>query len=470
MSYSNPETAAKKPFFRDNLSIEDESGKRRWIFPKRPKGRLTTYRASIAAFLLACFFAFPHIRVHGEPFFLLNFFERKFILFGQVFWPQDFYLLALSILVLVVSIVLFTVIYGRVFCGWACPQTIFMEFFFRQMEYIIEGDFQKQRKLSKQPWNLEKILKKSLKHLIFIIFSLLISNTMLAYIVGVQQVREIIGAGPGANTGSFLFVLIFGTLVYFIFAWLREFACILICPYGRLQGVLLDDKSIVVAYDYERGEPRAPFHTSENRAATGKGDCIECSNCVQVCPTGIDIRNGTQLECINCTACIDACNNVMKRVKLPAGLIRYDSEKGISSGKRSIFNTRSLAYSAILLVLLSVTATLYIMRSDIDVTILRVPGSLYQQYGPDKFSNIYNMQVVNKTRTDLPLELNLGSFPGEIIFMGEPLSVPTGELVEANFLIVVPKTELKTKNTEIIINLVSDGKTLNSFKTNFISP
>lgn len=470
MSQSNPESNIKKPFYRDNLSIEDESGKRRWIFAKRPKGRLTAYRAIVAFALLICFFSFPFIKVHGEPFFLLNFFERKFILFGQVFWPQDFYLLALSILVLVVSIVLFTVIFGRVFCGWACPQTVFMEFFFRQIEYLIEGDFQKQRKLSKQPWDLEKTFKKSLKHLIFIIFSLMISHTVLAYIVGVQRVAEMISAGPGANTGSFLFVLLFGALIYFIFSWLREFACILICPYGRLQGVLLDDKSIVVAYDYKRGEPRAPFHSSENRTASGKGDCIDCNNCVQVCPTGIDIRNGTQLECINCTACIDACNSVMKRVKLPLGLIRYDSEKGISIGKRSILNARSLAYTFVLFVLLSVTATLYTLRSDVDVTILRVPGSLYQQYGTDKYSNIYNIQVVNKTRTDLPIELNLGSFPGEVIIMGESLSVPSGSLAEANFMIVVPKTELKTKNTEIKISLVSDGKTLNSFKTNFISP
>ena len=460
----------RKHYFRDSLSIEDESGQRKWIFPKRPRGRLTTYRYIVSGILLGLFFVLPFIKIKGEPFFLLNIFDRKFIIFGQVFWPQDFHLLLLAIISLLVFIILFTVVYGRVFCGWVCPQTVFMEFVFRQIEYLIEGDAAKQRKLAAQDGGLEKIFRKTLKQLIFILISLGISNAFLAYIIGADALGRMISAGPLANMSSFLFVLIFGALIYFVFSWLREYACILICPYGRLQGVLLDDKSVVVAYDYKRGEPRASFHSNENRAMAGKGDCIDCHNCVQVCPTGIDIRNGTQLECINCTACIDACHSVMKRIKLPAGLIRYDSEKGISSGVKKIINARSVAYSMVLLVLLAVTTSLFVVRSDVEATILRIPGSIYQEYGPDKYANIYKIQLVNKKRQDLPVNLELSLVEGEVIFIGDAISAVRGKVTEANFMVVIPKENLKSSNTEIDIGIFSEGRKLSSFKTNFIGP
>ena len=345
-----------------------------------------------------------------------------------------------------------------------------MEFVFRQIEYLIEGDAAKQRKLAAQDGGLEKTFRKILKQLIFILISLGISNVFLAYIIGVDALGGMISAGPLANMSSFLFVLIFGALIYFVFSWLREYACILICPYGRLQGVLLDDKSVVVAYDYKRGEPRASFHSNENRAMAGKGDCIDCHNCVQVCPTGIDIRNGTQLECINCTACIDACHSVMKRIKLPAGLIRYDSEKGISSGVKKIINARSVAYSMVLLVLLAVTTSLFVVRSDVEATILRIPGSIYQEYGPDKYANIYKIQLVNKKRQDLPVNLELSLVEGEVIFIGDAISAVRGKVTEANFMVVIPKENLKSSNTEIDIGIFSEGRKLSSFKTNFIGP
>lgn len=460
----------KQPFFRDTLSIEDESGLRKWIYPKRPRGKLTNNRYVVAGIFLGLFFLMPFIKVRGEQFFLLNIFERKFIIFGQVFWPHDFHLIVLAIISLLIFIILFTVIYGRVFCGWACPQTLFMEFVFRQIEYLIEGDAANQRKLSAQSGGVDKAVKKVLKHFIFILVALTMSNVFLAYFVGADTLGSMISEGIASHMGSFLFVMIFGALIYFIFSLLREYACILICPYGRLQGVLLDEKSIVVAYDYKRGEPRALFTSKENRLEAGKGDCIDCQNCVQVCPTGIDIRNGTQLECINCTACIDACNSVMKRVKLPPGLIRYDSEKGISSGARRIINARSVAYSAVLLVLLIVTTSLFIARSDVEATVLRIPGSLYQEYGPDKYSNIYKIQLVNKTRADMPVDLKLGRIEGEIIFIGDAISAVRGKLTEANFMVVIQKDNLSTDNTEIIIEIHSGNRQISTFKTNFISP
>ncbi len=459
-----------KTFFRDKLPTVDDSGKRNWVFPKRPKGKIYNYRWIVSTVLLALLFIGPFIRYKGEPFMLFNVLERKFIIFGQVFWPQDFHLVVLSIITLVVFIILFTVIFGRIFCGWVCPQTIFMEFVFRQIEYLIEGDFHKQKKLNRQKWNFEKIWKKSLKQFIFFTIAFVIANTFLAYIVGTDRLFELINDGPLAHLSSFVAIVIFSGVFYFIFAFFREQVCIIVCPYGRLQGVLLDEKSIVVAYDYKRGEPRSNFNPLENRSETNKGDCIDCLSCVTVCPTGIDIRNGTQLECINCTACIDACNQIMDRVKLPRGLIRYDSEKGILTGAKKIFNARSIAYSIILSILLIVVSSLFILRSDVEVTILRIPGTLYQEYGPENYSNIYTIQLVNKIRGDMPIDLRITSHMGEVVYMGEPISAVDGMLSEATFMVVLPKNELKSSNTPIQIGIFTDDRLITTYKTSFIGP
>jgi cytochrome c oxidase accessory protein FixG len=463
---SHPESGS----FRDKISTVDSKGKRAWVYPKKPKGKLYNYRWIVAIILLALLFAGPFIKYKGEPFMLFNIFERKFILFGQLFWPQDFHLVVLSLITFIVFIILFTVIFGRVFCGWACPQTIFMEFVFRQIEYLIEGDYHKQKKLDRQAWNFEKIWKKSLKHLIFYAIAFVISNTFLAYIVGIERLKELVETGPMANLTSFIAIILFSGVFYFIFAFFREQVCLIACPYGRLQGVLLDSKSIVVAYDYKRGEPKGKHNPLENRTETNKGDCIDCKSCITVCPTGIDIRNGTQLECINCTACIDACDTIMDRVGLPKGLIRYDSEKGISEGIRRIFNGRTIAYSAVLTILLLVVGTLFSLRSDVEATISRVPATLFQEYGPNQLSNVYKVQLVNKTRHDLPVQLDLVSHEGEIKIMGDPILVEGGKIKEANFLVIIDRALLEASNTRIVIEVRSGEKLLSNYKTTFIGP
>ncbi len=456
--------------FRDKINTIGEDGKRAWVYPKRPKGKMYNYRWIVASILLTLLFAGPFIKYKGEPFMLFNIFERKFIIFGQLFWPQDFHLIVLAFITFIVFIILFTVIFGRIFCGWVCPQTIFMEFVFRQIEYLIEGDYHQQRKLARAPWNFDKIWRKSLKHLIFYAIAFLISNTFLAYLIGIDQLELLVKEGPQANIVSFVAIILFSGVFYFIFAFFREQVCLIACPYGRLQGVLLDSKSIVVAYDYKRGEPRGKHNPLENRPETGKGDCIDCKSCITICPTGIDIRNGTQLECINCTACIDACDSIMERVGLPKGLIRYDSEKGISERKKSIFNARTIAYSAVLTILLFVVGTMFTLRSDVETTILRVPGTLFQEYGPDEFSNVYKVQLVNKTRTDLPVELRLESSDGDIKIMGDPIVVKGGDIKEANFLVILKRNELKASNTPIVIGIYSGEKLISDYKTTFIGP
>lgn len=467
---SSDQIKDEKAYFRDRITTINEEGKRVWIHPKRPQGRLTNYRWAVASFLLILLFAGPWIKYKGEPFMLFNILERKFIIFGQVFWPQDFHLVVLSLITFIVFIILFTVIFGRIFCGWACPQTIFMEFVFRQIEYFIEGDYGKQKKLARAPWNFEKMWKKSLKHVIFFSISFLISNTFLAYIIGIDRLLVLISDGPLPHLGSFIALVLFSGIFYFIFAFFREQVCIIACPYGRLQGVLLDSKSIVVAYDYKRGEPKGKHNPLENRAESGKGDCIDCLSCVTVCPTGIDIRNGTQLECINCTACIDSCDAIMDRVGLKRGLIRYDSEKGISEGKKSLFNARSIAYSAVLTVLLIVVGSLFTFRSDVEATIIRLPGTLFQEYGTDHYSNLYKMQLVNKTREDLPIEVVLENPEGDLQFITEKVFLQKESVGEANFMVILHKDQVKTSNTAVTFGIYSGDRLITKYKLNFVGP
>jgi len=464
------QTKSKKSSFRDRQSTISEDGKRVWMFPKQPSGKLHQKRWGVAIFLLSVLFITPWIKYEGEPVMLFNILERKFILFGQLFWPQDFHLVVLSLITFIVFIILFTVVFGRLFCGWACPQTIFMEFIFRKIEYLIEGESHKQKKLARQEWNFEKIWKKTLKHIIFYGIALIVSNTFLAYIIGIDQLTILVTDGPLPHLSTFIALLLFSGVFYFIFAFFREQVCIIACPYGRLQGVLLDNKSIIVAYDYNRGEPRGKHNPLENRLLTDKGDCIDCLSCVAVCPTGIDIRNGTQLECINCTACIDACNSIMKRVNKPSGLIRYESEKALRDGKEAIFNARTIAYSTVLTLLLFVVATLFTLRTDIEATIIRASGSMYQEYGPEKYSNLYKVQLVNKTRNNLPIQLKLESIEGEIILLGSPIVVESGKVAESDFMVVIPKDLIKSSSTKIEIEIYSGEKMITEYTTAFVGP
>lgn len=388
--------------FRDSIGTVDEKGKRNWVFPKKPKGKYYKYRKYVSYLLLSIFFISPFLKIDGNQFLLFNILERRFNIFGFPFWPQDFYLFVLSIIIGVVFIVLFTVVFGRIFCGWICPQTIFLEMVFRRFEYWIEGDRNAQMKLDKQEWNAEKIRKRTIKWLIFFIISFVVSNIFLAYLIGSDQLLTSIKEGPIKHSKTFFSLLIFTGVFYFVFTWFREQVCIIACPYGRLQGVLLDNKSIVVAYDYKRGEGesgRKKFRKNEDRKALGHGDCIDCFQCVHVCPTGIDIRNGTQLECVNCTACIDACDDVMVKSGIPKGLIRFASEEEIDKKEKFKFTARMKGYTAVLTILIAILLGLLFLRTDVQANVLRLPGQLYQKEG-DIISNVYTFKIINKTTHD----------------------------------------------------------------------
>ncbi len=466
--------------YRDSIGTVDKSGKRIWIYPKKPKGWFHNRRLVVAAVLLTVFFITPFIWIDGHPFFLFNIFERKFILFGNVFMPQDFYLVALSAITFFVFIILFTVVFGRVWCGWACPQTIFMESVFRKIEYWIEGDANQQRKLNAMPWNSEKIIKKVKKQTLFVLVSILIAHTAMAYLIGIDQVALIITKSPAENLSGFTGLIAFTFIFYGVFAYFREQACIAVCPYGRLQGVLLSKDSMTVAYDWVRGEPRGKLKRKSPKTddksfslddlEKPEGDCIDCKLCVQVCPTGIDIRNGTQLECVNCTACIDACDEVMDKIQKPKGLIRIASHNSIVNKVKLAFTTRIMAYTAVLVVLLSLDVYLISNRLEIETTILRVPGALYNEMPNGNISNIYNIQIANKTFEDMPIELKLIGSKGNLKIAGESINAVKNNTSESAFVVDLPISEVKGLKTEIVIEVWSGKKLIETVHTNFLGP
>ncbi len=461
--------------FRDSIGTVTEEGKREWVFPKKPSGVFYKYRKWVSYALLIFLFAAPFVKINGNQFILLNVLDRKFNIFGFPFWPQDFYLVVISMIIGVVFITLFTVAFGRIFCGWICPQTIFMEMVFRRIEYAIEGDRNKQIRLSKMPWNKEKILKKTSKWFIFYVISFLIANIFLAYLIGSDDLLKYIFEGPSAHSTTFIALVIFSFVFYFIFTWFREQVCIIACPYGRLQGVLLDNKSIVVAYDHKRGEGengRKKFRKNEDREALGHGDCIDCFQCVHVCPTNIDIRNGTQLECVNCTACIDECDNIMEKINKPKGLIRYASEDNIMKKAKFQFTPRLKAYSTVLGVLIVLLVSLLFIRSNIEADILRLPGQLYETTAQGNLSNVYTYKLVNKTTMPMDsLNFKLLSHSGTIkLVTGNYFKVKEAGMAEGTLFIELPKDEVKGEENKIKIGVYSGDTLIEKTSTNFLGP
>ncbi len=461
--------------FRDSIGTIKQDGKRNWIYPKKPKGKYYNYRTLLSIILLTLFAVGPFIKVNGQQFFLIDILERKFILFGKPFYPQDFYLLALAGVTTVVFIVLFTVIYGRIFCGWLCPQTIFLEMLFRKIEYAIEGDRPKQMKLDRMPWNAEKIRKKVSKWVIFYLVSIILTSIMWAYVAGADYVLEF-WKNPFAKPKVLAIYFAFTNVFYFVYAWFREQVCIIVCPYGRLQGVLTDENTIMVMYDYKRGEKRGPMRKGQDRKTLGLGDCIDCKQCVAVCPTGIDIRNGTQMECINCTACMDACDAIMESVNLPKGLIRYASQVSIEQGTKKIFTPRVKFYTVILSALVITLTTLFILRPDVDLKVMRQRGIVYVPLPDGYIRNIYEVTLINKAgipREDLQIKIvEPEHLQARIILSGEEKNINLGqqEVKKINMMVDIPKEKLKGKR-EIKFGVFSkDGQLFDTYKTIFVAP
>jgi cytochrome c oxidase accessory protein FixG len=479
--------------YRDHINTIRPDGKRAWIFAKKPKGRFYQWRTLVSYVLLALMFFGPYVRIHGQPLLLINVLERKFILFGFVFWPQDFYLVVLGLLTLILTIVLFTSVFGRIWCGWTCPQTVFMEMVFRKIEYLIEGDFQQQKQLAASPWNANKILRKGAKFLIFYTISFAIANTFLAYIIGSEELFKIISEPVTQHIAGFAAINLFTIVFFLVFARFREQVCHFACPYGRFQSALVDNDTISVTYDFKRGEKRGTLGARKkagfslvaaaeaggasqaqlNAGSNPYGDCIDCGSCVVVCPSGIDIRNGIQLECVQCTACIDACDKMMDAVGKPRGLIRYTSYNNVKDGKNSLFKFRTAGYLAVWLLVLSIFTGLLLTREQIETVLLRQPGMLAQRL-PDGFvGNMYSLKVFNKTfesqRTDIRLAPEFAD-KGEIRFIDTMTETAAQNFTQVRFIVALKPEAIGTVNIPIEFDILLNGQFLRKKQTVFIAP
>jgi cytochrome c oxidase accessory protein FixG len=454
----------------DGLLAAKEEGKRKWLYPLIRKGKFYKWRSWISYAYLVLFFTGPFLRINGQPLLMLNFTDRQFVILGQVFWPQDIFLFVLASLVFIVCIVLFTIAFGRIFCGWICPQTIFMEMVFRKVEVWIEGNPGKAKKLDAGPWNREKIIKKSSKHAIFIFISFLISNTFLAYIIGSGSLLKIITEPVTGHWVGFISIWVFTMVFYLVYSRIREQVCTLFCPYGRLQGVMIDQHTLVVAYDDVRGEPRGKLDRKADPLNLNKGDCVDCGLCIDVCPTGIDIRKGTQLECINCTACIDVCNGVMDKIHKPRNLIGFFSEKMIHEKEKPSFTGRMMAYSAVITIMIGVLCYFIFSRGDMDITLMRSAGMLYQEQPGGYISNIYNAEIINKSSLSRDIIIKTDDPAIKIKYIQAPGKISGGGSVKTVFFLLVPASSIHSFKTDIKLNLVLKNKIMKTVSTTFVGP
>ena len=492
---SVPDTLVKQESFRDSVATISKEGTRNYIHPKKPAGKFYNLRTWFSIFYLLVFFTLPFIKVNGGPFLMINILERKFILFGLIFWPQDFFIFGIGMVTFIVFVILFTVVFGRIFCGWACPQTIFMEMVFRKIEYWIDGDATQQKQLKAMAWNRKKIQKRVFKFILFFFISFIIANFFLAYLISMDELIADI-SNPAAHTGTLISLLTFTTVFFFVYWWFREQACIVVCPYGRLQGVLLDKNSIVVAYDRLRGEPRGKLvkekhnHNDGHEKCDGcksngschslaekfvpeikASDCIDCYACVRVCPTGIDIRNGTQLECINCTACMDACDAIMTSINRPAGLVRYASENSITKGVQLKFSSRIKAYSAVLALLISLLVFLLASRTDLDARLMRTSGMTYTSLPNGRIENLYSLKLANKTHKDIAINLKLENMTGEITMVGSSnLVVKHEDYSNVQFFVRLNRDKVKSWKIPVQIGLYENNVKIKTITVKFIGP
>jgi cytochrome c oxidase accessory protein FixG len=457
--------------FRNELASVGVDGRRRWVYARKPSGRYYQARTILSWFLLLCLFGAPFVTLNGQPLVLLDFIERRFAFFGLVFWPQDFYVLVLFALAALLTLALSTTAVGRVWCGWLCPQTIFMEMVFRKIEYAIDGSAAQQLRRDRSPWTLDTAWRRVVKHGIFFGLSFVIANVFLAYIIGADDLRGIVTDPPGQHRAGLFAITIFSLAFYGVFARFREQACTLACPYGRVMSALIDTHTITVTYDRTRGEPRGRIAHHAAAQTSARGDCVDCGQCGTVCPTGIDIRNGIQLECVNCTACMDACDDVMVRLNRPPGLIRLTSHDAAVHGASTWLTARVKAYIAVWVVVVAAVAALVVSRPDLDVLILRQPGTLFTLVGNDEVANFYDVQVINRTSRPHQLEYRAVQ-PAEarITALGPIESATAHGLTESRLLLTMPRSSLTGPGTPVRFEIHVDGQLLETIDSSFLGP
>ena len=440
----------------------DETGKRVFIFPAQVEGIWRRRRTITEIFLVIFFLVLPWIKIGGHQALLLDIAERKFSVFGLTFWAHDAPLIFFILAFLTIGLAFVTAVWGRVWCGWGCPQTVFIDGVFRRLEYLIIGSHIQQRNLARAPWDVKKFFKLGLLWALFLVASLVIAHSFLAYFVGADKLVEMTQHNPHQNWTIFVIMAFITAVLLFDFGWFREQFCIIMCPYGRFQSTLMDDDSITVTYDSVRGEPRKGIVKPGER----EGDCINCYKCVAVCPTGIDIRNGLQLECIGCTACIDACDEVMDKVDKPRGLIRYDTGNALKGIKTRFLRPRVAIYSILLVAVVSALVFSVSRRQDLAVTVLRGKDTPYQVIqnpdGSEQVINHFKMSIKNQTfngvtiKTALPEDLKAKG--AEIVTQSDTINLGPGENLTVHFFVKFPKGIMGKGGTGTVpLDLIDPG-------------
>lgn len=430
----------------DVLSTLHSDGSRRWLYPVPATGKFWKWRLIVAWALMIVFIGLPWVKVDSKPAVFLDLMSREFTFFGLTLYATDTFLLTLTLLASFVAIVFITAVFGRVWCGWGCPQTVYLEFVFRPIERLIEGKESVRRRRDEGPTNFDVVWRKTLKFAIYSVLSLFLAHTFVAYFVSWDQLLEWITGPPAENWGFFVMMAVTSGLILFDFGYFREQMCTIACPYARIQSVLQDRDSMIVSYDPGRGEPRGRRSRAQRKeekdgVEINLGDCIDCYACVRTCPTGIDIRDGLQMECVGCTQCMDACDSIMDSIGKPLGLIRYTSENALEGKESSVFRGRTLLYSVVLVALVSSLVYLFSTRTEVDVNVARVVGAPYSTLGEDKVLNRLRFRVQNRTPQSASFSIEAVEPAGAEVKMGglQRLEVGPGKTERIETFVVAPE-------------------------------
>ncbi len=422
-------TAFKRPTV-DTVTTINLDGSRYHIHPADVSGRFTLARRVFVLGLMALYVLLPWISINGNPAVFLDVENRRFHLFGITFLAEDLWLAFFAVSGAGFALFYLTALFGRLWCGWACPYTVFLEHIVRRLERWIEGDAASRRRIDALPWNAERIIRRGGKLAVTFLASFVIAHLFLAYFVSIPRLWKMMLGNPGAHLFAFGVVMFITLALFACFAWFREQFCIVLCPYGRIQSALTDEHTLTVGYDKVRGEPRGKAGMAD------VGDCVNCLRCVQVCPTGIDIRNGLQLECIGCAACIDACDDIMKKLHRPKGLVRYDSMKGLQGGRTRWLRPRILFYTLLLLAGLGALAFSMRRLHTFHPTLTRMTGSPY--YADEKgVRNQFHLKLVNKLQSPVEYHLTLKGAPAGAVLSGLSEAIPVGGQREYEGIVVI---------------------------------
>ncbi|MEM1350128.1 MAG: cytochrome c oxidase accessory protein CcoG [Myxococcota bacterium] len=466
-----PDTMTKEEFSfvlqapEEVLSTMHQDGRRRWMYPKQSKGRYLTARRMVGWTLIVLFLALPIIPIRGRPAIFLDIVHRKFALFGLSFFATDTLLLMTFGFITLASILLVTAMLGRVWCGWACPQTVYMEFLFRPVERFFEGKEAARKKRDAGPWTADKLWRKAGKYVVYTAIALVLAHTFVAYFVSWEQLLVWMRSSPSDQPGFFIMMAATTALIVFDFGYFREQMCIIACPYSRIQSVLMDRDSLIVSYDPNRGEHRGRrtrAQREQERAGVQLlhlGDCVDCGACVRTCPVGIDIRDGLQMECINCTQCIDACDAIMIGVGKEPGLIRYTSENALEGDPQRIFRPRVALYTAVMAIMSALFAFGVTRTQGLDIDVLRARGAPFIVLPTGDASNRLTVRVQNRTGADVRVRVEALEPEGvELKVIGpKTMELPPNKLARMDMWVVVPSAHFRTTNRIEGTFLIGDG-------------